>query len=372
MRLPGLPQSTFGAWTHWDVTYGDGLFVAVGHVSLSDFGTIFTSPDGTSWRPRSSFGSVFGELRRVIHAGGRFVALGWNYAAYTSENGTNWTGGFAPGLSQALEEGFRDVCYGNGIYLAVDGMLGNTNVLTSVDGLNWTRRTLPGLPGSRVSRERVAFGNGRFVVLGSGSLSALTSLNGINWSAGLGLNLKPYGVTWGHDRFVAVGTDSAGAGAISTSEDGSMWTSRSPGVTNALGQVYCLNGLFVATGDGVLLTSSNGIDWVPRPLTTRISRLALGRGALVGISGYAGFAYWGADLYQSDSLVSLGIVRATPAELWIGGPTGETVQVETADTAAGPWQGVDAVVAGSEPVRWTDPRPADSAPRFYRAAWLSR
>jgi hypothetical protein len=51
------------------VTYGNGLFVAVG-----SYGTILTSPDGVSWTARASGTSNF--LNGVTYANGLFVAVG--------------------------------------------------------------------------------------------------------------------------------------------------------------------------------------------------------------------------------------------------------------------------------------------------------
>jgi len=55
----------------------------------------------------------------------------------------------------------KGICYGNGLFVAV-GRLGD--VMTSPDGINWTRRT-----GAVSNNLRgVCYGNGIFVVVGSG------------------------------------------------------------------------------------------------------------------------------------------------------------------------------------------------------------
>ena len=51
------------------VTYGNGLFVAVG-----TSGTILTSPDGVTWTQRTS--GTDDTLRGVTHGNGTFVAVG--------------------------------------------------------------------------------------------------------------------------------------------------------------------------------------------------------------------------------------------------------------------------------------------------------
>jgi hypothetical protein len=66
------------------VTYGNGLFVAVG-----DGGTILTSPDGVNWTrgPRGRATRLFG----VTYGNGLFVAVGRFGTILTSPDGVTWT-----------------------------------------------------------------------------------------------------------------------------------------------------------------------------------------------------------------------------------------------------------------------------------------
>jgi hypothetical protein len=66
------------------VTYGNGLFVAVG-----DGGAILTSPDGVTWTPRTS--GTSNTLFGVTYGNGLFVAVGDGGAILTSPDGVNWT-----------------------------------------------------------------------------------------------------------------------------------------------------------------------------------------------------------------------------------------------------------------------------------------
>lgn len=72
-------------------------------------------------------------------------------------------------------------------------------------------------------------------------------------------------VTYGNDRFVAVGNN----GTILTSSDGTTWTQQplpySPPSLNTVmlsGVAYGGN-IFVAVGDKTILTSSDGVNWTP-------------------------------------------------------------------------------------------------------------
>jgi hypothetical protein len=66
-----------------DITFGLGLFVAVG-----DGEEISTSPDGVAWTPRHSGGNT---LLSVAFTNGMFVAGGNNSTIVTSPDGINWT-----------------------------------------------------------------------------------------------------------------------------------------------------------------------------------------------------------------------------------------------------------------------------------------
>jgi hypothetical protein len=176
------------------VTYGNGLFVAVG-----DGGAILTSPDGVTWTPRTS--GTDNSLYGVAHGNGLFVAVGGDGAILTSPDGVSWTAR-ASGTRNLL----YGVAYGNGLFVAVGD---RGAILTSPDGVTWTQRT-------------------------SGTSNGLSS------------------VTYGNGTFVAVGWD----GAILTSPDGANWTPRTSGTGNPLDGVTYGNGLFVAVGDwGTILTS---------------------------------------------------------------------------------------------------------------------
>src|SRR5262245_51689141 len=78
-------------------------------------------------------------------------------------------------------------------------------------------------------------------------------------------------VIWGNGQFVSVGE----FGTTMTSPDGLRWTSRVSGTTNFLSGIAYGNGIFVAVGRSddetplvsqpVVVTSTNGIDWVAAP-----------------------------------------------------------------------------------------------------------
>jgi hypothetical protein len=390
LRLKG-PVNPVEHLDHWDVTFGNGLFVAVGHFG-GDGGSIFTSPDGVTWTPRHKTNiwepySFLGELRAVAFGDGRFVTGGWNDGYYTSTNGIDWQGGRLPGTDFFdFQFGLVDVCYGQGKFVAIDGNT-RSNFLTSTDGLQWQRRQPVSVP-FETAFTRIAFGDGRFVALSealpisdppSGPTRSFTSTDASTWTAATIGDGYPRltGLTWGNGLFVAVGAKfgfvalatNGNPGVIFSSPDGLNWTRREFGRTNILGQVEFINGLFIATGTTVLVTSTNGIDWESRDSTNQLSRFAFGNGRLVGISGYAQF-YWGKDLYQSAPLLSLEITRAHPPELSITGIVGQTCRIETDDDALGMWRPLAEFSLSSSPQVWTDAAGIRPSARLYRATWV--
>jgi len=233
--------SGFGTTGINAVTYGDGLFVAVG-----SSGTLTTSTDGTTWTTRTSgFGTtlIFG----VTYGDGLYVAVGDDGTLTTSTDGTTWTtrtSGFGSNVIYA-------VTYGDGLYVAVGS---SGKLTTSTDGTTWTTRT----SGFGTTRIRgVAYGDGLYVAVGeSGKLT--TSTDGTTWTtrtSGFGFTTI-WGVTYGDGLYVAVGS----SGTLTTSTDGTTWTTRTSGFgTTTIWGVTYGDGLFVAVGSSGTLTTSAGV-----------------------------------------------------------------------------------------------------------------
>ncbi len=108
------------------VTFGNDKFVAVG---LS--GTILTSEDGLIWTERKSRTASW--LYGVTYGTGLFVAVG-NGAITTSVDGAIWKSQKSP-----AENWLSGVTYGNGLFVAV----GRHTILTSSDGMAWTHYKSP-------------------------------------------------------------------------------------------------------------------------------------------------------------------------------------------------------------------------------------
>jgi len=94
------------------VTYGNGLFVAVG-----GDGTILTSPDGVAWTRQNSDTTSW--LSAVTYGNGLFVAVGGDGTILTSPDGVAWTR-----QNSDTTSWLSAVTYGNGLFVAVGVAVG--------------------------------------------------------------------------------------------------------------------------------------------------------------------------------------------------------------------------------------------------------
>ena len=89
-------------------------------------------------------------------------------------------------------------------------------------------------------------------------------------------------IAFGNGRFVMVGSD----GTILTSDDGTQWTLRDAGVSTWLRAVIFDGRRYTALGDeGVIINSSDGEEWsrAPSQLDADIHAVARVKGQTVGV-----------------------------------------------------------------------------------------
>lgn len=106
----------------------------------------------------------------------------------------------------------------------------------------------------------VAAGAGRFVAVGENG-AVVTSADGIVWTTrSAGTTAWLVGVTYANDRFVAVGDK----GTLLTSTDGVTWATRASGTTERLNAVAFGNERWLAVGEnGSAVTSADAVTWTP-------------------------------------------------------------------------------------------------------------
>src|ERR1051326_3909429 len=162
-------------------------------------------------------------LDGITYAQNLFVAVGFHQdnttensdtAILTSSDGINWTRrdvGTTPELDS--------VAYGQGMFVAVgasylppnspDGFESSPLILTSTNGMDWNLQYF----WDQVHLDCVVYGDGRFFatgwrINGDGTLgeAALSSTNGIDWeNRSLPMRGVPRAVAWGEGKYVAAG-----------------------------------------------------------------------------------------------------------------------------------------------------------------------
>jgi hypothetical protein len=147
LRQFGLNNFLLNYGTADDVTYGNGMFVAVG-----SNGIILTSTDGISWTKQTS--PDFSELKSITYSNSMFVAVGLSGTILTSTDGISWADQKSPAYVSLY-----GITYGNGMFVAV-GVSGT--IFTSTDGISWTKQTSP----TAASLDGITYGNGMFVAVG--------------------------------------------------------------------------------------------------------------------------------------------------------------------------------------------------------------
>ena len=154
-------RSAAGNNDSWNgVTYGNGLFVAVGDSSGPE-DPVMTSPDGITWTARSAAGND-DIWQGVAYGNGVFVAVAESIdRVITSPDGITWTARSILGN----DEDWNDVTYANGTFVAVSGcsLGGDDCIATSPDGITWTSQTHPSGDDWWAG---VTYGQGKFVAVG--------------------------------------------------------------------------------------------------------------------------------------------------------------------------------------------------------------
>ncbi|MEQ9301793.1 MAG: MBG domain-containing protein, partial [Cyclobacteriaceae bacterium] len=257
-------------WT--SIAYGNGIFVAL---ESGGDNQVITSTDGISWTTTSS--NVSGSRSSVTYGEGLFVAVGSSAnKIMTSPDGVTWTARSVPGTNQWIS-----VTYGGGQFVALSGF-GPNQVMTSPDGITWTVIDEPII----VSWKSITYGNGRFVAVGDGS-KALVSTDGVNWMAhDAATSARWTSISYGSGLFVAVSDEEA---QVMTSPDGESWTLRQTPEDNGWRAITYGGGLFAVVADNssdFIMTSPDGINWtkVAGIAPSSWSAITYGNGRFVSVA----------------------------------------------------------------------------------------
>jgi len=293
-----LPTSS--QWT--SVAANSTLYAAVGLT----LGSVAYSTDGQNWLTASlPYTGLWNKIRYVNNQFMAFAELG---KAARSTDGVNWVAMTMP--SNIVD--WRDVAYGNGIYVAVAN--GGTAAATSTDGISWTPRTLP----EGAEWNSIQYGLGRFVAVAQSDSTVtniVSSTDGITWAlASVPSGL--IGLAYGNNRFVAIAGGYVGANTSYYSTDGLTWSTAQTITTANWSGITYAQGLFmaVASGTGSILTTEDGITWTTQSIGGSSTWAAVSfanitkPGKFIIIGG-------GSGLSNSTVLVSTGVTAQARAQV---------------------------------------------------------
>jgi hypothetical protein len=265
------------------VRYGGGVFVAVGRK-----GTVLTSQDGVGWRPRVS--KTDGDIESVAYHNRLWVAATRGGEVLRSADGIVWDVqpiANVTALHHVNRLGDHWFLFG----LRVSPSFGFI-VWRSADGQQWDEM---GTTPAQVNA--TAFGNGRIVALGNHiDHRLMTSVGGVSWESrpvpGQAAAAAFFaGIDFRAGRWIAVGWN----GAVIDSTDGGNWTQRAGWQQlGSLNAVLQADGLTLVMGDGGrILRSPDLLQW--QRLTTDINNPGAGTNFLT--SGFTELVEWGGNAY---------------------------------------------------------------------------
>jgi hypothetical protein len=194
-----------------------------------------------------------------------FVAVGLDGLRVASADGRKWTD------AQTGREGesYRAVAFGNGLCVAV-GSHGGDNILAATsDGKTWKTGKHEAKYVKYV--RGLTYGKDRFLALGGdpgcvgcSNPFVMFSTDGLTWDGPHAVPGKHMlrRAAWGADRFVAVGD----RGRRAASKDGKEWTDAPESkAIDTLADVAFGNGVFVGVGlHGLRMRSEDGLKWAAR------------------------------------------------------------------------------------------------------------
>ena len=205
-----------------------------------------------------------------------FIALAWhaNYVCY-SHNGVDWHQATLP-----YNDAWHGIAYGNGQAIIVGA---TAHTVTSIDGINWTAGT--DLPAYNYYSD-IAYGGGVFVAISTNYY--FYSTNGASWNACTlpAGSLAGWTIAYGNGVFISATGDqpTSQVNKVGYSTNGITWSSVTLPVTDNIRQVrfnkthHYPNGVFLALGGLSAILSVDGLTWTNSALSTNNDWLGLAYG----------------------------------------------------------------------------------------------
>ncbi len=222
----------------------DGVWNGARYVAVGDGGYILTSSNGETWQSSILTGNP--NLKSILWNGEQFVIVGDGGKIYTSADGTQWTA-----QSSGTTDSLNGIAWNGEIFAAAGGTSSEKIILTSTDGITWTKSLW--IKENNKEFRGIVWANNRFLAFGSGGF-LISSRNGTTWSA------AHSDTTWGINDIAWDGTEFhyvGDFGIMGSSTDGINWKSESSGTTLTLKSIVWNGEQLAAAGDSsVILTGS--------------------------------------------------------------------------------------------------------------------
>lgn len=247
------------------LVFGNGVFVGPDqggtYANIFDPSTnqisVYNLPSQSTWTLAEFGNNMFICMMNSINIG--------NYATST-DNGKTWTARNAP---NDLQPGALK--FFNGMFMLFDARSVNY-YYTSTDGINWSKRTLPGTFG--ITNKYIAITNGTLAIMSGVNFYKTT--NGTVWSSSLGTN--PISTAQSSGIFLAAGdgvfaifTDTSTAAKIFYSMDGVSWGFRNKVLTPTTQTLGSLP--IYAAGNFVFFVSQANYMWKVKPYSYNTASL---------------------------------------------------------------------------------------------------
>jgi len=233
----------------------------VSRIKLTDTNTF--DEDQQAFAGFSGTGYTSTPTVQIVDTSAKFVAIasgsGNNCYNTTANINSTWTAGSSTGKTS-----LASIAYGGGYYVAVGG---TNEAVRSVTGAIWTNASsMPTLGAG--TWKAVAYGNGTFIAISTGSNATAKSSNGLAWTSG---TVLPASTTWasityGNGRFVAIA--SSGTIAAVSYDKGTTWVQTVLPQSVTWTKVSYGQGLFfaIASGTAVCATSPDGVLWTEQAM----------------------------------------------------------------------------------------------------------
>lgn len=225
------------------------------YVAVGNTGVCYRSTDGVVWSAMTALGS--GTLTRVVYLNNLFIVIGVNGVVYTSTDPSSIA--FTQRTSN-VSVTLNDIVWNGSLYVIVGA---SGTILTSTDAITWTNRSLT--TDSSTTYNRIIWDGTRFLISNASGLAfILTSTDGINWTRvgipGHPITSNPFNTL----KYLGGKYIHAGTGYLSYATDPNTWfTVDYMPYTYPVSRALKLNGIYFAANSRRVFISTDGINFTP-------------------------------------------------------------------------------------------------------------